>query len=237
MRILIACEFSGRVRRAFAAHGHDVWSCDLLPAEDGSARHIVGDVRDVLEFESWDMLIGFPECTRLTNAGSRWLTKPPPGRTLADLWAELDEGAALFSALWNAPVPRIALENPAMHKHAKARIVNYRPPAQIVHPYWFGHKAFKGTHLYLKRLQPLEATGAYTPPPRGSLRRKAWHVTMHHKPGADRWKERSRTFEGLAEAMADQWGTEAGWARSRILNNSEFEWKRRLRNYEIDSAA
>lgn len=125
LRVLIACEFSGTVRRAFDALGHDVWSCDLLPAEDGSNRHIRGDVRDVLN-DGWDLLIvAHPPCTRLCNSGVRWLTTPPPGRTLPEMWAELDAGADLFSAMWNAPVERVAVENPVMHRHAKERIAGY----------------------------------------------------------------------------------------------------------------
>ena len=129
MRVLIACEFSGTVRRAFTARGHDAWSCDLLPAEDRSNRHIVGDARDLLT-DGWDLLmVAHPPCTRLCNSGVRWLTKAPPGRTLADMWAELETGAALFSAFWNAPIERVAIENPVMHKHAKALIEGYAPPA------------------------------------------------------------------------------------------------------------
>ena len=97
MRILIACEFSGVVRRAFAARGHDAWSCDLLPAEDGSNHHIVGDARDYLD-EGWDLLAVFhPPCTRLCNSGVRWLSVPPPGRKIGDMWRELDAAADLFS--------------------------------------------------------------------------------------------------------------------------------------------
>ena len=158
MRVLVGCETSGTVRRAFSALGHDVWSVDLLPADDGSNRHIVGDVRDYLN-EGWDLLAVFhPPCTRLCNSGVRWLSSPPRGKTLAQMWADLDEGAALFSACWNAPIPRIAVENPVMHKHAKARIENYAPPAQTVQPWHFGDPAFKATSLYLRDLPPLRAT-------------------------------------------------------------------------------
>lgn len=213
LRILIGCETSGVVRRAMAARGHDVWSCDLLPAEDGSNRHILGDVRDHLD-DGWDMLCVFhPPCTRLCNSGVRWLTKPPPGRSLAAMWAELDEGAALFSAVWNAPVPRVAVENPVMHKHAKARIVNYQPPAQTVQPWWFGDPAFKATSFYLRGLPPLRPSGRLVPPKAGTAEHKLWSRVHRLPPGPDRWKERSRTFPGIAEAMADQW---AGWAREAV---------------------
>ncbi|MGJ4954606.1 hypothetical protein ACQR1H_03100 [Bradyrhizobium sp. HKCCYLRH2015] len=194
------------VRRAFASLGHDVWSCDLLPAEDGSNRHIVGDVRDYLDV-GWDFLaIMHPPCTRLCNSGVRWLSVPPPGRTLADMWAELDEGAALFSACWNAPIDRIAVENPVMHRYAKERIANYRPPTQTIQPWWFGDPAFKATGLYLKNLAPLAPTRRLTPPRPGTAEHKAWSQVHRAGQSADRWKRRSRTYQGIARAMAGQWG-------------------------------
>ncbi len=226
-RILIGCETSGVVRRAFAAHGHDVWSCDLLPAEDRSNRHIVGDVRDYLG-EGWDLLaVLHPPCTRLCNSGVRWLSEPPTkldattypreivaayrswnrDQRLAFMWQGLQEGAALFSACWNAPIERIAIENPVMHKHAKERIENFAPAAQTVQPHWFGERAFKATGLYLKNLPPLVATDKLTPPKAGTAEHKAWSIVHRASPGPERWKLRSRTFDGIAEAMADQWGS------------------------------
>lgn len=206
MRVLIGCEASGVVRRAFAARGHDAWSCDLLPAEDRSNRHIIGDIRDVLN-DGWDLLaVMHPPCTRLCNSGVRWLNVPPPGRELADMWAELDEGAALFSACWNAPIERVCVENPVMHKHAKARIENYQPAAQHVQPWWFGDAAFKSTGLYLRGLPPLVPTNRLTPPAKGTAEHRAWSFIHMATPGEDRWKLRSRTFDGIAAAMADQWG-------------------------------
>ena len=205
LRVLIGCEASGVVRRAFAALGHDVWSCDLLPAEDRSNRHITGDVRDYLH-DGWDMLAVFhPPCTRLTNSGVRWLHVPPPGRTKAEMWAELDEGAALFSACWNAPIERVAVENPTMHRYARERIENWAKP-QTVQPWWFGDPAFKATGLYLRGLPPLVATNKLTPPRPGTDEHRAWSWVHRSPPGPDRWRRRSRTFEGLARAMADQWG-------------------------------
>jgi hypothetical protein len=197
-RVLIACEFSGTVRNAFLARGHDAWSCDLLPSEDGSNRHIRGDARDLLQPGMWDLLIvAHPPCTRLCNSGVRWLTKPPAGRTLADMWADLDEGAALFSAFWNAPIERIAVENPVMHRHAKERIVGYAEPAQSVQPWQFGHGETKRTCLWLKNLPPLVPTDIV----------EGREPRVHHmSPGPDRWRERSRFFSGIAAAMADQWG-------------------------------
>lgn len=206
MRVLIGCEFSGVVRRAFANRGHDAWSCDLLPAADGSNRHLVGDVRDYLD-DGWDLLAVFhPPCTRLCNSGVRWLTVPPPGKTLEQMWADLDEGAALFSDLWNAPIERVAVENPVMHKHARERIRNYQRPAQTVQPWWFGDPAFKGTGLYLRGLPPLNPTNRLMPPKPGTDEHKAWSAIHRAPPSADRWAFRSKTFAGIANAMADQWG-------------------------------
>ncbi|WIY25142.1 hypothetical protein [Parasedimentitalea psychrophila] len=209
LRVLVGCETSGEVRRAFLDRGHDAWSCDLLPADDRSNRHMQCDVRDVLD-DGWDLLVVMhPPCTRLCNSGVRWLHTPPPGRTKAEMWAELDDGAALFSACWNAPVPRVAVENPVMHKHAKALIENFQPAAQTVQPWWFGEEAFKGTGLYLRDLPPLVATNRLTPPRRGTDDHKRWSAIHRAPPGPDRWKTRSKTFTGIALAMADQWGSYA----------------------------
>ena len=208
LRVLVGCETSGVVRRAFAAYGHDVWSVDLLPAEDGSNRHIIGDVRDHLG-EGWDLLaVMHPPCTRLCNSGVRWLRKAPPGRTLEEMWAELDAGAALFSDCWNAPVERVCVENPVMHRYARERIHNWAKP-QTVQPWWFGDPAFKATGLYLRGLPPLVPTNRLTPPARDTAEHKAWSKVHRASPGPDRWKDRSRTYEGIAAAMAAQWSTVA----------------------------
>ncbi|AXO13751.1 hypothetical protein [Thalassospira indica] len=197
LKVLVACEFSGTVRRAFAHRGHDAWSCDLLPSEDRSNKHIVGDVRDILD-DGWDMLVvAHPPCTRLCNSGVRWLSVPPSGRTIDQMWQELEDGCDLFSHLWNASIDRIAIENPVMHKHAKTRIRNYQPPAQSIQPWQFGHGETKRTCLWLKNLPKLEATKIVP----GRTAR------VHRMPpGPERWKERSRFFDGIADAMADQWG-------------------------------
>lgn len=206
MRVLIGCEFSGVVRRAFCAMGHDAWSCDLLPAEDGSNRHIVADVRDVFGW-GWDLLaVMHPPCTRLCNSGVRWLHQPPPGRSRDDLWRELDEGAALFTACWRAPIPRVAIENPVMHRHARERLPADLPRPQTVQPWWFGDPAFKATGLYLRDLPPLIPTRRLSPPRPGTPEHRAWSAVHRAPPSPNRWRIRSRTFEGLADAMADQWG-------------------------------
>lgn len=204
MRVLVACEFSGIVRRAFAMRGHDAWSCDLLPAEDRSNKHIIGDAREILD-DGWDLLmVAHPPCTRLCNSGVRWLTAPPKGRALADLWRDLDDAAALFSAFWNAPIERVCIENPVMHRHAKERIENYREFAQSIQPWQFGHGETKRTCLWLRNLPTLVPTNIVD----GRIAR------VHRmSPGPDRWRERSRFFVGIADAMADQWGGEDAVAR------------------------
>ena len=206
MKILIGCETSGTVREAFLAKGHDVWSCDILPADTPTNRHIQDDVRNVLKMDRWEMLmVAHPPCTRLCNSGARWLTKPPPGRTLEAMWQELDEGCSLFSDLLNADVPMIAIENPVMHKHAKARIRNFRNFTQSVQPWEFAQSedsednVKKRTCLWLQGLPELKPTG----PLDGSTARPECH---HAPPSKDRWKIRSKFFKGIAAAMADQWG-------------------------------
>jgi len=209
VRVLIGCETSGVFRRAFAARGFDAWSCDLLPAEDATNRHIIGDVRDHLG-DGWDMLVVcHPPCTRMCNSGVRWLHKPPPGRTLASMWAELDQGADLFTACWRAPVDRVAVENPVMHKHARKRLPADLPRPQIVQPWWFGEPAFKATGWYLRGLPPLATTDRLTPPATGTEAHKRWSAVHRASPGPDRWKFRSRSFPGMAAAAAAQWGAHA----------------------------
>lgn len=229
LKVLVACEFSGTVRSAFDRLGHDAWSCDVLPDLHGSNKHIQGDVRDVLD-DGWDlMMVAHPPCTRLCNSGVRWLSKPPTkiqaghyspdeiqwfsGASEADrlafMWRKLDEGAALFSDLWNAPINCIAVENPIMHKHAKARIRNYRDQAQTVQPWHHGEAAFKSTCLWLRGLDPLTDTGRLVPPAPGTDEHKRWSFIHLATPGPDRWKARSTFFTGIADAMADQWGRQA----------------------------
>ena len=209
MKILIGCETSGVVREAFAAQGHDVWSCDILPSDTPTNRHIQDDVLNVLKMDTWDQLIVcHPPCTRLCNSGVRWLSKAPPNKTLEQMWKQLDEGAELFSKLLNADVPKIAIENPVMHKHAKSRIQNYRPFSQSVQPWQFASSTDsadntkKRTCFWLKDLPNLIPTG--------SLDGKCAKDTIHKAPPSkDRWKIRSKFFEGMAAAMAQQWGAMA----------------------------
>jgi hypothetical protein len=206
MKVLVGCEYSGTVRNAFLEQGYDAWSCDLLASEDGSNRHIVGDARDLLN-DGWDLLmVAHPPCTRLCNSGVRWLTEPPKNKTVDEMWADLEEGATLFSAFWNAPIERIAIENPVMHRHAKQRIIGFQPAAQTVQPWWFGEPQFKATGLYLKNLPPLVATNKLIPPKKGTDEHKRWSRVHRMSPGKNRAHERSRFFPGIADAMARQWG-------------------------------
>lgn len=143
LRVLIGCATSCVALDAFLARGHGAWQCDLLPSDRPTNRHIQGDVRDHLG-SGWDLLIVCnPPCTRLCNSGVRWLHE-------RNLWAELDEAVALFTACWNAAVERVALENPVMHRHARERMPADLPRPQIVQPWWFGDPAFKATGLYTR---------------------------------------------------------------------------------------
>lgn len=206
MKVLIGCETSGIVRNAFIEQGHDAWSCDVLPSDDQSNRHIQDDVLNVLQYDNWDMLmVAHPPCTRLCNSGVRWLSKPPPNKTLKQMWDELEKGAKLFSSLLNADVPRVAVENPVMHKHAKQRIENYQPFSQSIQPWQFAtdddssDNVKKRTCLWLKNLPKLIPTGNVN----GSTARDECHKVP---PSKDRWKIRSKFYHGIARAMAIQWG-------------------------------
>lgn len=214
-RVLVACEFSGIVRRAFAARGFDAWSCDLRPSDDRNNKHIVGDVRDILA-DGWDLLIvAHPPCTRLCRSGRRWLSGPgnftppkklPRGRSWQSMIAEFEDGVDLFVACWRAPIDRVAIENPEMHDLARARMPTDLPAPQIVQPFWFGEPQYKGTGWYLRRLPPLVETDRLPEPERGSDEWKTWNRVWRMPPGPNRAKERSRFFPGTATAMANQWG-------------------------------
>lgn len=206
MNVLVGCETSGTVREAFNRLGFNAFSCDVLPADDDTNKHYQCDIRELLG-EPWDLIcVMHPPCTRLCNSGVRWLSKPPKGKTLEEMWQELDEGAKLFSDCWNAPARHIAVENPVMHKYAKQRIENFQPAAQHVQPHWFGEPAFKSTGLYLRNLPELKPTQQLKPPKKGTPEHKQWSFIHMATPGKDRWKLRSKTFQGIADAMALQWG-------------------------------
>jgi len=185
VRVLVACEFSGTVRDAFIARGHDAMSCDLLPSEQ-PGPHYQGDVRDVLSlrgFYSFDLMIAHPPCTHLAVSGARWF---------AEKRAEQEESLAFVRLLLDAPIPRIALENPV--SIISSRI---RKPDQVIQPWQFGHPETKATCLWLKGLPKLAPTDIVD----------GREARVHRMPpGPNRWKERSRTLLGIAAAMAGQWG-------------------------------
>ena len=198
LKVLVACEYSATVRDAFRALGHDAWSCDILPTDGDPRWHIEGDALEAVYGGHWDLMIAHPPCTYMTNAGVHWLHKDPTR------WDKLDEGAAFFKALWDAPIERIAIENPVMHKYAKERIGGMQQ-TQTIQPYQFGHMEQKATCLWLKGLMPLMPTTdlkAETKALPDNQRQRLHYLP----PSADRWKLRSTTFKGIAEAMADQWG-------------------------------
>jgi hypothetical protein len=193
MRVLIACETSGESRRAFQALGHETYSCDILPADDGetfwhiqdSAQHLLGRV--------WDLVIAHPPCTRLCNSGVRWLAE-------RDLWGEMEAGALLFKACLAANADCVAVENPVMHKYA-VDIIGRRQDF-TVQPWQFGDNFKKRTCFWTRGLLPLRPTSNLD----GSSAIAEVHLAS---PGPSRWKIRSKTYPGIAAAMASQWGTEA----------------------------
>ena len=191
MRILIACEFSGIVREAFAAHGHDAWSCDLLPS-DRAGNHITGDVLEVLDY-GWDLMIAHPPCTHLAVSGAAWFARKQ---------IEQAEALAFVERLWAAPIRQIALENPVSVISTRSSLGK---PTQIIQPWMFGHCERKTTCLWLKglpRLIPISDLRAET-----EARPKSQQNPLHYLgPSPDRWKLRSLTYEGIAHAMAAQWG-------------------------------
>jgi hypothetical protein len=192
--VLVACEFSGVVREAFRRRGHEAWSCDLLPAEDGSAFHLQMDARFALiggapgpKWAQWDLMVAHPPCTHLAVSGARWFKEKHE---------EQQRALAFVQELLDAPIARIAVENPI--SIISSRI---RKPDQIIQPWQFGHGETKATCLWLKNLPKLRATNVVD----------GREARVHRlPPGPDRWKERSRTYQGIADAMAEQWGgTEA----------------------------
>lgn len=187
MRVLVACEYSGKVRDAFIAKGHDAMSCDLLPT-DRPGPHYQGDVFDIIN-NGWDLMIAHPPCTYLCNSGVRWLY------TDESRWAKMRDGAEFFKKLMQSNIPLIAIENPIMHKHA-INIVGSKQ-TQIVQPWMFGHGETKATGLWLKGLKELVPTNIV------DGREQRIHKLP---PSKDRWKIRSETYQGIADAMAQQWG-------------------------------
>ena len=181
MRVLIACEFSGIVREAFRRRGYDAWSCDLLESEIASKYHIREDVLDIMK-AGWDLMIAFPPCTHLAVSGARWFKQKFHAQKAA---------LAFIEDLLYSPIPRIALENPV-----GVISTQIRKPDQIIQPWQFGHGETKATCLWLKNLPKLIPTKIVD-----GRKPRVWHES----PSPDRWKNRSRTYRGIADAMADQW--------------------------------
>ncbi len=181
MKVLIACEFSGIVRKAFASRGHDAWSCDLLLTEL-NGNHLQCDMRS-LDYSCWDIVIAFPPCTYLCSSGARWWKNKRK---------EQQQAIEFIQWILSLPVPRIALENPI---GILSTVI--RKPDQIIHPWQFGHGETKATCLWLKNLPLLKPTNNV------EGRKPRVH---YESPSPNRWKNRSRTYVGIAEAMAEQWG-------------------------------
>ena len=181
MKVLIACEYSGTVREAFSKLGHDAWSCDILETEI-PGNHLQCDVREILS-DGWDMMIAHPPCTHLAVSGARWFK---------DKKVEQAEALEFVRLLLNAPIEKIALENPISIISS-----HIRKPDQIIQPWQFGHGETKATCLWLQNLPKLQPTNIVE-----GREQRIWKMP----PGENRWKERSRTFEGIAQAMANQWG-------------------------------
>lgn len=194
MKVLIACEFSGVVRDAFAALGHDAWSCDLLPSER-PGKHIQADFRSVIQ-DTWDFVGYHYECRVMCNSGVRWLSSIP-GR-----YAELEQAASVFNVTLRDSRPGYS-ENSVMHCHARQLID--RCCDQVIRPWHFGAPRFKATCLWLRSVPKLHPTNTLIPPPVGSLAHKQWSALHRCPPTPDRWKIRSRTFPEIAAAMASQW--------------------------------
>lgn len=193
MKVLVACEFSGTVRDAFLTMGHDAVSCDLIESER-PGPHVVGDALELAYGGQFDLMIAHPPCTFLTNSGVRWLYGGRGKVKDENRWQKMSDAAEFFVKLWRAPIAKKCLENPIPHSHAKLP-----PYSQVIQPWQFGHGETKATCLWLDNLPKLEPTRVV------DGRKPRVH---HASPGPDRWKERSRTYAGIASAFAQQWGAQ-----------------------------
>lgn len=216
MRVLVACEFSGTVREAFRKQGHDAWSCDLLPAADNSSHHYQGSVFDIIN-DGWDMMVAHPPCTYLTVSGNRWFYHPDdkdlpvserrPHPKHPNRRAHREEAVEFFTKLWEADIPMIAIENPVGIMSTRLRKAD-----QYIQPYQFGDATRKATGLWLKNLPLLKPTDVVVPVvvqlKNGKGTISQWHNDTWGLPTEERRKARSITFQGIADAMANQWGSE-----------------------------
>ena len=192
MKVLVACEYSGIVREAFALKGHDAWSCDLLPTDQPSDKHIQGDVLEIIN-NDWNLIIAHPPCTHLSVSGAaRWAEKVADGRQQAAI--------KFVEDIWNANCPIIAIENPVGALSSRSKLGK---ATQYIQPYEFGHAEQKKTGLWLKGLPKLISTDVIDVSNLPDNKRQRLHYLP---PSKDRWKIRSTTFQGIANAMADQWG-------------------------------
>jgi len=207
LKVLVACEFSQVVTESFTKRGHYAMSCDLLSAEKGYP-HYQGDIVDIIinSWDEWDLMIAFPPCTYLTVTGNKWF-KPEYRNRFPDREAQREDAIEFFVLLMEAPIPRIAIENPI-----GIMSTLYRKPDQIIQPYQFGITERKSTCLWLKGLPKLTPTDIVKPEIIQYKTRKgtddAWHISTMHLPPLERMKARSRTFQGIADAMATQWSIE-----------------------------
>jgi hypothetical protein len=194
MRVLVACEFSGIVRDAFRDRGHQAWSCDLLPSDRSNTYHIRGDIRDILKNTDnvWDLMVAHPPCTHLAVSGARWFS---------NRIQEQEEALEFVRFLMNAPIGKIAIENPISIISTKIR-----KPDQIIQPWMFGHETTKATCLWLKNLPVLTPTNIVGKGERKYYPNGTSSPIWHAKTGGGDGKERSVTFQGIADAMAEQWG-------------------------------
>lgn len=199
MKVLVGCEFSGTVREAFNKRGHDAWSCDLLPSAISDNRHIIGNVLDILD-HGWDLAIFHPPCTYLCSSGLHWNCRTP-GRA-----QKTREAIAFVEHLWDAPVPRIAIENPRGCLSTFSKLMR---ETQAIQPWSFGHDASKETLLWLENLPPLRP-GRFVAPRLVNGKERWSNQTDSGQnrlpPSDDRWALRSITYQGIADAMAEQWG-------------------------------
>ena len=224
MQVLVGCEKSGRIRDAFALRGAKAFSCDVLPDETGSAFHIQDDLRNVMRtrfFQSLDLFIAHPPCTRLCLSGAMWLHQdhPPPGKTYEEVAEEFRQGVKFFCHLWNSDLDNVVLENPEMHPMAKRQIQKYcpnLPRPEFYHPYMFGDPFFKLTGLWRRGVPRLRVGKEALIPPADGPERQRWKFVQNTKGGEDR----SRTFPGFAQAIAAQWGPGApGSEKDQVTEN------------------
>lgn len=197
IKVLVACEFSGTVRDAFnQEEGVAAYSCDLLPDENNSRFHFQEDALKILNSDDWDLVIAHPPCTRLANSGVSWLHR-------RNLWGEMKESSFFFKSFLDCPATYVCVENPVMHKYA-LEIIGQKH-SQTIQPYQFGHDASKRTCLWLKNLPLLQPTKIIEPNSNGRYANQTPSGQNNLPPSKDRWKLRSKTYEGIAKAMAVQW--------------------------------